>query len=327
VTVPNRAIVVGAGPAGYSACLWLHDLKVPFVWLDQTGQIGGTLRRVGNAIHNWAGRSFASGIALADDMAAHADSLGVACVGGWDIGRVDPEDGGWSVHGSTGSLSAAQVLLATGTRPRPLDVPGVGDWQGRGLEISVTRTRDSYRDLPVCVVGGGDAALEGALLLAEVTSEVHLVHRATSFRGQPRFVAQVLGHPHIVVHTGRRVSELRGSGTDGRLTGVVLDDGHELHVRGIFVRIGVEPSVPDSGVHFPRTGGYLDPARSGELLPGLWCAGDVSDGQHQSAIWAAGQGARAAWGIAASLGYVSSVGSAASPGRPPSRCQVVGSVT
>lgn len=319
MSTPVPALIVGAGPAGFAARLWLHDLKVPCVWMDRTGVVGGTLRRVGNPVHNWAGRSYASGIALADELADHAASLGLECMGGCEVMGVEPLEQGWEVRSTAGPFQASQVLLATGTRPRQLPLSGVAAWQGRGLEISVTRTRDRYRDRPVCVIGGGDAALEGALLLAAVTSTVHLVHRSNAFRGQPRFVDRVLQHPHISVHTGRQVSGLASSEPGGALESVQLDDGQRLRVDGVFVRIGVEPSIPVLGAEVARgPGGYLAPLRSGGLAPGLWCAGDVSDGEHQSAAWAAGQGARAAWGMAAALGYVSqAVRVGAPPGAVP----------
>lgn len=190
------------------------------------------------------------------------------------------------------------ILLCSGTRPRLLGLPGEADLHGRGVETAVTRNLARYAGCVVAIVGGGDGALEGALLLAQACTRVHLLHRGGSFIAQPRFVDRVARHPRITTHLGSRVSALCPE--DGTLAGIDLEPSDHLDVDALFVRIGVEPSLPE-GVPADAIDedGYLRTDNEGRTtMSGLWAAGDLTGRNHQSVAWAQGTGARAAAAIA-----------------------------
>ena len=292
-----RVLVVGGGPAGISAALWLRDLEIPFAWWVSDETLGGTLRRVGNPIRTLPGLDTDIGSTLVDSFASHVHRVGLAPTFKTRVDRIAArgDDGAsWDVAAGETSGHFDAVLLATGTRPRRLGLPGEIELLGQGVERSVTRTRERYRHRRCVIVGGGDAALEGALLLTDVTDRITIVHRSSAFRGQPRFVQRVLSHAHIDVRFDSSVLDIVRD-ADGGLEAVRLSDGSVLPADGLFVRIGVEPSLPEIVGGVRRSDdGYVDTDRDGRTSrEGLYAAGDVTGSAHQSVAAALGDAARA----------------------------------
>lgn len=292
---PGPVVVIGAGPAGVAAVTWLRRLEVPLRWFDAANDAGGTLLRVGNPIDDLPGVSGPDGPRVAARLLAHTEQMGLHPELGVSVSvdafdrlevRCRRGDSAWS-------LAPSAVVVCTGTRPRLLGLEREAEWLERGIEISVTRNLSRYAGRPVAVVGGGDAALEGALLLADCCPVVHLIHRRDSWRAQRRFVERVLAHAAIRRHQPREVIALEG---DERLAGVTLDDGTRLAVAGLFERVGVEASTPAGLEAAERDeAGYLTVDRSGETsVAGVFAAGDVLGDVHQSVAWSLGTGARAA---------------------------------
>lgn len=279
-------LIVGAGPAGCAAALWLEDLERPYRWIEANDRIGGTLNRVGNRIDNYLGLPAASGPVLVGRIAEALAAAQVAPSTGLALQRVEPGDGvvrcdyggAWHEHSA--------VLLATGTRPRMLEVPG--ERTLAGIEISVTRNLPRYQGVEVCVVGGGDAALEGALLLAPHVPVVHLVHRRAEFRAQTRFVDAVRAADNVRIHTDQVVA-FRGLES---LESVELASGTVLSVRGAFIRIGVEVVLPAS-VRTDESGYVVVDDEFRTSVEGIWACGDLVSPAHQSVAWASGTAARA----------------------------------
>ena len=290
-------LVVGAGPAGCAAVMWLADLERPFHWIDADQAIGGTLRRVGNPVQNYPGFLAETGQELVAHFERTLEALQVSPTFGVALDALEVQsDSLEAAYGGETHCHSA-VLLATGTRPRKLGVAGESRLRGRGVEISVTRNLPRYAGQPVCVIGGGDAALEGALLLAPHVPVVHLVHRSHDYRAQSRFIARVRRHPNIRLH----ITQVRAFiGTDA-LQGVELADGTRLDVAGAFVRVGVEASVPVAVDIDAR--GYVrvdDEFRTS--LAGVWACGDLVSPDHQSVAWSVGSASRAVRSIADAVG-------------------------
>lgn len=297
-----RVAIVGAGIGGIAAALWLHDLAIPFDWFEASDTLGGTLRRVGNPIDEYPGLDAEDGPALIAHFSAQLIRRGLRPQLRHTCTSMEANGGGWRLElrntneGSTRVVHVDAVVLATGTTPRLLGIAHESARIGRGIELSVTRNRSRVRGEEVAIVGGGDAALEGALLLAPHVPRIHLIHRRDRFRAQRRFIDAALALPQIVVHAPDAVTSLilPDDPTAQRLDGIRLASGRVLPVSTLFVRLGVAPHVPEGLVIDRDAQGYVqDDGLGRTTLPRLYVVGDCGTGNHQSVSWAVGSAARA----------------------------------
>lgn len=277
---PVDVVVVGGGPAGYTAAIYLARAKAAPVVLAGTAA-GGQLMDTG-IVENFPG--FPDGVDGPDLMARmreQAERAG-ALVFTTDADQVSYGAEPGATHDVTtpdGTVRTRSVVLATGSAPRRLGIPGEAELGGgRGVAYCAVCEAPLFAGRDVAVVGGGDSAMEEVLAVAKHARRVHLVHRRDRFRAAAVMVERVRQLDNVEIHTGTTVAEAT-AGPDGKLAGVVLDDGRQLTVQGLFVAIG----------HEPRT----------ELLPevatpGVFLAGDVADDVFRQAVTAAGAGCAAA---------------------------------
>lgn len=299
-------LVVGAGPAGISAALWARSLELDVLVLDAAPAPGGQLHLV--HFHPLAVPGFerGDGPALAESYARQLETSGVPWRADCAAARLVPAraHGGLARVELAGgeSLEARAVLIATGVRRRRLGVPGEREFEGRGVSFSARRDLDRLAGRPVVVVGGGDAAFENALLLAEAGAEVDLV-----VRGEPRarseFRDRALESERIRVHAHARVVEVLGG---DEVTAVRLEDGgagSELPARGVVVKIGVVPNSEwcREAIATDAAGYVLVDAGLGTSAPDVWAAGDITRPAPPSVPVALGQGAQAAAAIRAAV--------------------------
>src|ERR1700752_2372532 len=194
----HDVIIIGAGPAGLSTAFWCDELGLDALVLEQAEQIGGQLHRVYNPIENYLGLKTHNGKELLDRFAADVDTAEFDLWTGTAITSVDLKAKRISLA-SGENLQTIALVLATGVRPRELGVPGEKEFAGKGIIESAARDRQLFAGKDVCVVGGGDAAVENALLLAEVCPTVTLVHRGRKLRARREFTEQLHTHHCVTV--------------------------------------------------------------------------------------------------------------------------------
>lgn len=274
-------MVVGGGMAGITVAAELRRAGMAFTWVEADSRAGGALHRVFNPLFGWPEGGGRSGAELAASM---EDSE--ACAGlerGCRVARIEASESGLRValeRGAAADLSHgvwSRVVLCTGTRPRRWEVPGAAALWGRGVELSTHGRGAAYAGESVAVVGGGDAAVEGALRMAAKGCAVWLIVRGASLRASTRFVEALAATSAIEIRYRCEVTAVI-AGSQDKLSEVVLSNGESLPVRGLFVRVGVDPVLP------PITpspaldgGGYLFVDREGlSSVPGLYGAGEVT---------------------------------------------------
>jgi thioredoxin reductase (NADPH) len=302
---PERvdALILGAGVAGLSAGIWLRDLGVEPLILEESFQPGGQLHEIHAPIVNyllargWDGGRLASGV-MAD---ARAAELRIQVGSPVESISVKTRTVVWDGQ----RFQGATLVLATGLRRRSLGVPGERELAGRGVSFSANRDRTAYAGRPVVVVGGGTAAVEDALLCAETGSPVTLLHRSARFRARRDFLERTRRERGIRIITGARVTRILGkdqvAGVEYKVRGAARP--RTAPADAVFLRIGWEPRTE-------LLRGQLRLDRAGYLIAGpggstsvsrVYAIGDVCSPRCPSIANAAGQGAAAAWEIARAL--------------------------
>lgn len=299
--------IVGAGPAGISAALWLKSFGLSFDWVDPAERVGGLLRRVHNRIENYPGGPFPNGMALAANMQSHIRESGLS-PRPLAVESIDPFEGALALTLSDGSVVKPElVMLATGTRYRKLGVPGEEEGLGTFVSQSATADGEDVAGRPVAVVGGGDAGFENALILARLGCQVTLLVRNPIFRARPAHIRAVEEHPGIsIAPIPSRVQRIDGTDKGCRLT--VDQDGRicTIDVAALFVRIGVEPLLPGGSLILDSDSrGFLKVDQSFRTShPCLLAIGDIISSPLRSVATAVGHGAAAAQICAAQLDYL-----------------------
>jgi thioredoxin reductase (NADPH) len=300
----HDVIIIGAGPAGLSAALWCDELGLDTLVLERAAETGGQLLRVHNPIRNHLGVEAESGWALRDRFAAQLEGCEFDLWTGAEIESVDLRAKRVRLR-SGEELQAVALILATGVRRRRLGVPGEREFAGRGVLESGQLERHRVAGEDVCVVGGGDAAAENALLFAEVCPTVTLVHRGRRLGARREFVERLRGEHRVTVFTEANLVSIRGG---ERVESVeILRAGalkpFRVAVRAVLVRVGVEPNSElfRGQLHADGRGYVVTTGEQETSVEMVFAAGDLSNPLAPTVSGACGAGATAAKVIAARL--------------------------
>jgi thioredoxin reductase (NADPH) len=291
-------IIIGSGPAGYTAALYTAraDLR-PLVF--EGFQFGGALMQT-TEVENFPG--FPEGIMgpeLMDSWRKQAERFGADLVSD-DVTAVDLAGDIKKVRVGDEEFEARTVILATGSAYRPLNVPGESELMGRGVSACATCDGFFFRDQHIAVVGGGDSAMEEATFLTKFASKVTIVHRRDEFRASKIMADRALANPKIEVAWNSAVTKVNGA--EGKVASVDLVDtvtgeARQLDATGLFIAIGHDPrSELFKGQVELDENGYVKVAAPSTRtsLPGVFAAGDLVDHTYQQAVTAAGTGCAAA---------------------------------
>lgn len=300
----HDVIIIGAGPAGLSTAFWCDELGLDTLVLEQAEQVGGQLHRVYNPIENYLGLKTQNGAELLELFAKDVDSAEFDLWTGTNIISVDLTAHRISLQ-SGENLQSIAIVIATGVRPRQLGVPGEKEFIGKGMIESGTRDRQLFAGQDVCVVGGGDAAVENALLLAEVCPTVTLVHRGKKLRARRELAERLQPNNRITVFTESVLTRIIGD-EEVQAVEIQRKEGlkpFQLAVRGVLIRIGVEPNTVlfREQLETDEKGFIAVNSQQETTMPMIFAVGDVSNPVAPTISGATGAGATAAKVIAARL--------------------------
>ncbi|PDO09991.1 MAG: hypothetical protein BLM47_09700 [Candidatus Reconcilbacillus cellulovorans] len=245
---PNVGVLIaGAGPAGVSAAVWCARLGLAHLLVERGSEIGGQLESIHNPVVDYPGVWASDGRELKRRFLEHLQRSNCTVWLESEVVAVDPAARAATVAvRRNGQIERKTVtyeafILATGARPRKLGVPGEEQMYARGETFSTVRDREQFSGKRVAVVGGGDRAFEGALLLAESGAEVFLIHRSDRFRARRELLEPAVRHPSVRLMTCCRVVSVLGS---DRTEAVEICDAsgttRRLDVDAVLVRIGTE---------------------------------------------------------------------------------------
>jgi thioredoxin reductase (NADPH) len=299
-----KVLLLGSGPAGYTAAIYAARANLEPLLVTGMAQ-GGQLMTTTD-VDNWpADVAGVQGPELMQRFLAHAERFNTQIV--FDhINRVDLSKRPFSLAGDAGSYTCDALIIATGASAKYLGLASEQAFMGRGVSGCATCDGFFYKGQEVCVVGGGNTAVEEALYLSNIASKVHLIHRRDKFRAEAIMVDKLhakVAEGKMQLHLWHTLDEVLGDASG--VTGVRLkntQDGsrRELAVQGCFIAIGHQPNTDifrgqvemKDGYILTRTG--LNGLATMTSVPGVFAAGDVQDHVYRQAITSAGTGCMAA---------------------------------
>jgi len=299
-----RLLILGSGPAGYTAAVYAARANlnpVMITGMQQGGQLTTT-----TDVENWPGDAEGlTGPDLMVRMQKHAERFDTEIV--FDhINKVDFSERPFRLFGDSGEYTADAVIISTGASAKYLGLDSETAFMGKGVSACATCDGFFYRNQKVAVVGGGNTAVEEALYLSNIASEVHVVHRRDSFRAEKILVDRLMdkaNNGNITLHLNQTLDEVLGD--DQGVNGIRIKDTatgalSELELMGCFIAIGHQPNTTIFADQLDMNDGYIT-VQSGThgnatatSVPGVFAAGDVMDHIYRQAITSAGTGCMAA---------------------------------
>lgn len=290
-------IIIGGGAAGLSAGKWCAELGLTALVLERSAEPGGQLLWIFNPVHNYPGAMAKDGMELRDLMMKQMENPRLEIKCGVEVRAVNTENK--TVELADGLvLTAKALIIAAGIRRRKLNVEGEEEFAGRGILVSGARDRAAVRDKDVCIVGGGDAAFENALILADVARSVTVVHRNAKFRARREFTEKVENDPRIKIITDAVVEEIEGNENIEavKILNKLAGQTFMLRAQAVLIRIGVEPNTElfRGQLELDEKGFIVVNARCETSVGNIYAAGDVASPDCMTISSAAGMGATAA---------------------------------
>lgn len=295
----HDVIIIGGGPAGLTA--GIYAVRRTLKTLVITEEFGGVVTTVPK-IENYPGFKEISGMELMKRMEEQAKSSGVEFKGGEHAEKIIEENGGFKVKTEVSEYNAKAIILSFGKSPRKLEVPKEKEFENKGISYCVNCDGPLFKDEVVCVVGGGNSALDTALVMSEIGKKVYLIHRRDEFRGFESMVEKVKSKGNVEFILDSVVKEFKG---DNMLKSAVIENVKtgeikEIQVAGTFIEVGsvVETGFVKDLVKIDENNHIVVNEKcqtfypnSDKLRPGIFAAGDVTNSVFKQIVIATGQGA------------------------------------
>jgi len=291
-------LIIGAGPAGLTAAQYGARANLKTLVIEQLS-IGGQALVI-DVLENYPGGGEKSGYEFIEDLHKQAKAFGANFFSGTINYLKKSKDGKFEASLSDGTeYKVKAVILATGAKPRLLNVPGELEFTGKGVSYCATCDGNFFKGKKIFVVGGGDAACDEARYLSRLTDKIVLIHRRDSFRAQKALVQRTLSNPNITVRYNTVIKEIKG---EPKLNAVSLmntltKEIYEEETDAVFIFAGTVPQVPfadELKVKLDESGYIITDQKMATNIDGVFAAGDVRSGAFRQVITAAADGATAA---------------------------------
>lgn len=283
-------IIIGMGISGISASIYAHRAGMKVLLLEGSAP-GGTINGI-SKIENYPGISSISGPDLAYNLFEEVNKLGIE----YKLEKVTDvilDENSKKIKTTSNVYETKYLLIASGRRPKMLGLKEEEKFLGRGISTCALCDGALYKNSDVAVIGGGSSALSEALYLANIVNKVYLIHRRDEFRGEETLIEEVKQKDNIELILNNEVTELKIE--NDTLTGIILKDGREINVKGIFIYVGFIPNTDfliNSGVNL-EDGYVLVDEHHETNIKGVYASGDVTKKEIYQIINAASEGAEA----------------------------------
>ncbi len=296
----HRLIVLGSGPAGYTATLYAARANLKPVLITGV-EVGGQLTTT-TEVENWpGGHAELQGPELMEQMSEHIARFDAQIIND-HINAADVSNGTLTLTGDSATYTCDALIIATGASALYLGLDSEDAYKGRGVSACATCDGFFFRNQEVAVIGGGNTAAEEALYLSNICSKVYLVHRRDELRAEKILQDRIFAKDNIEPIWNHTLSEVLGD--DAGVTGMRIADkqgnGQDIDLTGVFIAIGHIPNTEIFAGQLDMAGGYIrtqsgvDGNATATSIPGVFAAGDVADHIYRQAITSAGFGCMAA---------------------------------
>ena len=298
-------IIIGGGPAGMSALIWCHSTGLRGILLEKSPELGGQMLQMYHRILDYPGLMTENGREMRDHFLAQINELQLSWKTGCVINQLDLSEKTLTCDGEI--LRGRAMIIATGARKRRLEIPGESKFETSGVSFSATRDHSHYAGRNVCVIGGGDSAVENALILARVCPRVSLIHRSGRFRARGEWLKEARENPRIEFLEGYIPLAIEGTDRVERILLKSRSTGAETHLEtsGVFIKVGIAPNTEDfrDQIEMDSEGYIITDRRQRTSIDMVYAAGDVCAPACLSVATAVGHGAIAVKDIALTLNY------------------------
>ena len=303
--IHSKLLILGSGPAGYTAAIYAARANLKPILISGIN-LGGQLITT-NEVENWPGSPHnLTGCFLMKSMHEHAEKFNTKIISD-HINSVNFQIRPFHLTGDNGKYTADALIIATGSSAKYLGIPSEKVFKGKGISVCATCDGYFYRNKKVAVIGGGNSAIEEAIYLSKITTEVHLIHRRKNFRAEKILIDRLMKkvrNNNIILHLECILEEIIGDEigiTKLKIRSTCnMKNIKILEINGLFIAIGHTPNTSIFDGQLDLENGYIK-VRSGLLgnatstnIPGIFAAGDVVDHVYRQAITSAGTGCMAA---------------------------------
>lgn len=295
--INSKVIILGAGPSGITAAIYLKRAGIPFILIEKSmpgGKVALTAK-----VDNYPGLISIDGVDLALKFQEQLNEFDIEIT--YDsINKLDKVDSSFILEGDFDSYSSEYVIIATGTKERKMELPNEDKFYGRGVSFCAICDGALYKNKDVAVIGGGNSALEEALYLASIVNKVHLIHRRNEFRGDLILEEKTKENKNIIIHTPYVPSSLLG---DKNIEGLMIKNvetsiEEQINLSAVFVYIGNIPNTDYLSLEVEKESGYIKVDE--DMLTSvdkLYAIGDVRNKKLRQIVTAVNDGALAAIAI------------------------------
>lgn len=279
-------IIIGGGIAGMTSAIYTTRRALKTLIL--TADIGGQMSK-NPEIGNWPGEELVNGAELGMKVKSQVEKLG-AEIKYEMVSKIEKKDKIFEVTTMAGKHEAKTVIMAFGKVPRRLNIPGEQELVGRGVSYCVTCDGPFFKEKTVVIAGGGNSALDAALLMSKIASKVYLIHRSEKFRGDEYLLKKVEENDKIEKIMGVNIAKING---DKVVESIELDNSKTIQTNAIFIEIGyiVNDSLIKGLVDIDDKGQVKTDQNQMTSISGLYAAGDLTDSLYQQLVIAGGEGA------------------------------------
>lgn len=285
-------IIIGAGPAGITAAIYASRKRINLLVI--TKDLGGQTALSGD-IENYTGYQYITGFELAQKFLEHMNKFSIEVKEAEEARKIEKTTNGFKVATDTATYEAKTLILASGARPRTLNIPGEAEYKNRGVTYCATCDAPLFQGKDVAVVGGGNSALDATLQLTKIANRIYLITKYDSYRGETVLLEKVKASDKVTILYNTETLEIQGNRTVEAIKVERDKEQETIEVQGVFIEIGYMPNSEflHGFINLNECGEAIIDSHNRTNIPGVFAAGDVTNVPAKQIIIAAGEGCKA----------------------------------